>query len=321
MNGEMRSGSDDRGLINMPMFHFGAVAIIGGLHARGATVVLQKQFDPTEAVALIAEYAVTVLHLAPVMLQSLLDAAGGGDGLETVRTIVYAAAPMTPHTLRDALHTLPEAGFLNLYGQTEGIVSGLPRELHVVGDPHSERLLGSVGFPFPGVRIRVVDDEGRDVSPGQPGEILVRSNSLFRGYWNDHAATQATLRDGWCHTGDVGRLDERGLLYLVDRKKDVIITGGENVYSPEVEGVVVELNKVKACAVIGAPDRQWGEAVCAVVVTRAGAALTLSEVQEFVRARLARYKVPRRLLLIDELPVLASGKVDKKMLRTMVEAV
>jgi acyl-CoA synthetase (AMP-forming)/AMP-acid ligase II len=263
---------------------------------------------------------VTVLHLAPVMLQSLLDTAGAGEGLESLRTIVYAAAPMPPHTLRAALQTLPKVGFLNLYGQTEAIVSGLPRELHAVGDPQSERLLGSVGFPFPGARIRVVDDDGRDVSSGRPGEILVHSNSMFRGYWNDHAATLATLRDGWCHTGDVGRLDDRGLLYLVDRKKDVIITGGENVYSPEVEAVVMDLEQVKACAVVGAPDRQWGEAVCAVVVTHSGAALTLSEVQESVRDRLARYKVPRRLLVVDELPVLAGGKVDKKLLRTMVEA-
>jgi acyl-CoA synthetase (AMP-forming)/AMP-acid ligase II len=320
MNVEMRAGSDDRGLINMPMFHFGAVAIIGGLHARGATVVLQKQFDPAEAVALIAEHDVTVLHLAPVMLQSLLDSAGGGEGLESVRTIVYAAAPMPPHTLRQALQTLPKVGFLNLYGQTEATVSGLPRELHMVGDPQSERLLGSVGFPFPGVRVRVVDADGREAPAGQPGEILVRSNSMFRGYWNDQAATLATLRDGWCHTGDVGRLDDRGLLYLVDRKKDVIITGGENVYSPEVEDAVLELDQVKSCAVVGAPDRQWGEAVCAVVVTHAGAALTLSEVQESVRGRLARYKVPRRLLVVDELPVLASGKVDKKLLRTIVES-
>jgi acyl-CoA synthetase (AMP-forming)/AMP-acid ligase II len=318
MNVEMRCGSDDRGLINMPMFHFGAVAIIGGLHARGATVVLQRQFDPAEAVALIAEHDVTVLHLAPVMLQTLLDTAVTGEGLETVRTIVYAAAPMTPHTLRQALRTLPKVGFLNLYGQTEATVSGLPRELHMVGDPEAERLLGSVGFPFPGVRVRIVDDDGRDVDPGLPGEILIQSNSMFRGYWNDHAATLATLRDGWCHTGDVGRLDSRGLLYLVDRKKDVIISGGENVYSPEVEEAVIELEQVKACAVVGIPDRQWGEVVCVVAVIEPGATLTLDEVQRRVRDRLARYKVPRRMFIIDELPVLASGKVDKKSLRSLV---
>ena len=123
------------------------------------------------------------------------------------------------------------------------------------------------------------------------------------------------LRDGWCHTGDIGRLDHRGLLYLVDRKKDVIITGGENVYSPEVEEAVGGLDAVAACAVVGVPDDRWGEAVCAVVVPRSGATLTLEAIQDFVRGRLAGYKMPRRLVVVNELPILASGKVDKKRLR------
>ncbi|MCW2652817.1 MAG: AMP-dependent synthetase and ligase [Mycobacterium sp.] len=315
MNAEMRCGCDDRGLITMPMFHFGAIAIIAGLHARGASVVLQRQFDPAEAVRLGAANDVTVLHLAPVMLSSLLDEVGDTGALDAVRTVVYSAAPMTMTTLRRALSRLPGAGFLNLYGQTEAIVSGLPRELHVVDSPDGPAVLASAGFPFPGVRARIVNDDGRDVPDGEPGEIVVASDSLFRGYWDDHAATLATLRDGWCYTGDVGRFDERGLLYLVDRKKDVIITGGENVYSPEVEDAISGLDDVAACAVVGAPDERWGEAVCAVVVPRHGATLTLEAVQDVVRLTLAAYKVPRRLVVVDELPVLASGKVNKKRLR------
>lgn len=175
--------------------------------------------------------------------------------------------------------------------------------------------LSSVGFPFPGTRIRVVDEHGGVVPAGETGEIVVRSDSIFRGYWQDAAATQATLQDGWCRTGDMGRLDGRGLLYLMDRKKDVIISGGENIYSPEVEEAVCAVDGVAACAVVGVPDDRWGEAVCAVVVARSGAAPTLETVQETVRQRLARYKVPRRLVLVVELPVLASGKVDKKRLR------
>jgi acyl-CoA synthetase (AMP-forming)/AMP-acid ligase II len=318
MNVEMRAGSDDRGLINMPMFHFGAIGIIGGMHARGGTVVLQKQFDPAEAVRLGAEHDITLLHLAPVMLSSLLDEPGVADGMRAVRTVVYAAAPMPPHTLRRALAALPSAGFLNLYGQTEAIVSGLPRELHALVGPEAEKRLGSVGFPFPGIRIRIVDDDGDDVGPGQPGEILVRSDSMFRGYWNDQSATAVTLRDGWCHTGDIGRLDERGLLFLVDRKKDIIITGGENVYSPEVEEAIAVVPAVAACAVVGVADERWGEAVCAVVVIRDGASLTLEDVQAATRERLARYKVPRRLVVVSALPVLASGKIDKKALLRLV---
>lgn len=320
MNDEMRCGSADRGLINMPMFHVGALAIIGGLHARGGTVVLQQQFAAAEAVQLIADERITVLHLAPVMLKALLDAMGDGAAVDSVRTVIYAAAPMTTATLRRALARLPGAGFLNLYGQTEVIVSGLPRELHDLDHPDAAERLRSVGFPFPGIRVRVVDDDGREVPTGQPGEIVVRSGSMFRGYWQDQAATEVTLRDGWCHTGDVGRIDERGLLFLVDRKKDVIISGGENVYSPEVEDALSALDAVAACAVVGVPDEKWGEAVCAVVVPSHAASPTLEALQDGVRQRLARYKVPRRLVLLDELPVLPSGKVDKKRLRAELAA-
>jgi acyl-CoA synthetase (AMP-forming)/AMP-acid ligase II/AcrR family transcriptional regulator len=315
VNVEMRTGSDDRGLINMPMFHFGAISIISGLHARGGTAVLQRQFDTAEALRLLASEGITVLHLAPVMLQALLEEPGAAAALGRVRSVVYSAAPMSPPTLRRALTTMPNAGFLNLYGQTEAIVSGLPRELHSVDTPEAERRLGSVGFPFPGVSVRIVDDDGIELPAGQPGEIVVRSDTLFRGYWNDQQATLATLRDGWCHTGDIGRIDEHGLLYLVDRKKDVIISGGENVYSPEVEDALRGFDEIANCAVVGTSDPRWGETVTAVVVLRPGEQLTLEDVRERLRGSLAQYKVPRRLIIVDELPVLPSGKIDKKRIR------
>jgi acyl-CoA synthetase (AMP-forming)/AMP-acid ligase II len=315
MNSEMRCGSTDRGLINMPMFHFGALAIVGGLHARGGTVVLQQQFGAADAVRLIADERITLLHLAPVMLSALLDEVSDRSAVKSVRTVIYSAAPMTAAILRRALAVLPDAGFLNLYGQTEVIVSGLPRELHILDDPNSIGWLSSVGFPFPGTRVHVVDEHGGVVPVGQAGEIAVRSDSMFRGYWRDATATQATLQDGWCRTGDMGRLDGRGLLYLMDRKKDVIISGGENIYSPEVEDAVCAVDGVAACAVVGVPDDRWGEAVCAVVVPCSGVSPTLETVQEGVRQRLSRYKVPRRLVLVGDLPMLASGKVDKKQLR------
>jgi acyl-CoA synthetase (AMP-forming)/AMP-acid ligase II len=315
MKDEMRCGSADRGLINMPMFHVGALAIVGGLHARGGTVVLQQQFDAVEAVRLIADERITVLHLAPVMLKALLDEVKDYSSVNSVRTVVYSAAPMTAPTLRRALTVLRGAGFLNLYGQTEVIVSGLPRELHDLDHPEATERLRSVGFPFPGTRVRIVDEDGGTVPNGEAGEIVVQSNSSFRGYLDDPVATEATLSDGWCRTGDVGRLDERGLLYLVDRKKDVIISGGENVYSPEVEDAICTLDGVAACAVVGVPDEKWGEAVCAVVVPEPGASPTLEALQDGVRLQLARYKVPRCLVLLAGLPLLASGKVDKKRLR------
>jgi acyl-CoA synthetase (AMP-forming)/AMP-acid ligase II len=315
MNAEMRSGADDRALINMPMFHVGALAIIAGIHARGGTVVLQSQFDPAEALRLITTEEISVLHLAPVMLQRLVDQMESSGQLTSVRTVLYVAAPMTAPILRAAMATLPGAGFVNLYGQTEAIVSGLPPESHCADAPAALR---SVGFPFPGVRLRIVDDHGNDLPDGQPGEIAVRSDTMFRGYWDDHAATLNTIRDGWCYTGDVGRIDEHGLLFLVDRKKDVIITGGENVYSPEVEDVIGEIDGIAACAVVGCADPRWGEAVCAVVVAAPGTVVTLEVLQDAVRRKLARFKVPRKLVLLNELPLLASGKVDKKRLRAMV---
>ena len=167
------------------------------------------------------------------------------------------------------------------------------RELHGLDGPDAAAALRSVGFPFPGVQVRIVGADGRDVPVGDPGEIVVRSDSCFRGYWDDQAATLTTLRDGWYHTGDIGRLDDRGLLYLVDRKNDVIISGGENVYSPEVEDAISELDDVVACAVVGTPDERWGEAVCAVVVPRLGATLTLgTRVQDFVRRATGRLQDP-----------------------------
>jgi acyl-CoA synthetase (AMP-forming)/AMP-acid ligase II len=320
MNNEMRCGSTDRGLINMPMFHIGALAIVGGLHARGGTVVLQQHFDAADALRLIADDQITVLHLAPVMLKALLDEIGTDSAVESVRTVVYAAAPMTAVTLRRALTAMPGAGFLNLYGQTEVIVSGLPRELHGIDEPNAAERLCSVGFPFPDTRVRIVGADGRDVPAGQTGEIVVSSAAMFRGYWQDPVATQATLQEGWCHTGDMGRFDGHGLLYLVDRKKDVIISGGENIYSPEVEDAVCAVDGIAACAVVGVPDDRWGDAVCAVVVPCSGASPTLEMVQERVRERLARYKVPRRLVLVVDLPLLASGKVDKKLLRANLKS-
>jgi acyl-CoA synthetase (AMP-forming)/AMP-acid ligase II len=237
-----------------------------------------------------------------------------------VRTVVYSAAPITSSTLSAALAAMPDAGFLNLYGQTEVITSGLPREFHGGTGALRQRRLASVGHPFPDTEIRIVDDAGRICPPGRPGEVTVRSRAMFRGYWNDSAATAVTIRDGWCHTGDIGVLDPDGLLHLVDRKKDVIISGGETVYSAEVEEAVASHPAVAECAVLGVTDADWGEAVCAVVVPAGPTPPTVRELREHVAARLARYKAPRQVVVVDELPKLPTGKVDKKLLRARYAA-
>jgi acyl-CoA synthetase (AMP-forming)/AMP-acid ligase II len=330
MNAEMHAGSADRILLAMPMFHVGAMFMGLGMHFRGGTAVLHRQFDPAAALAAIAADQVTVLHLAPTMLQALLDqAAERPAALAGVQTVVYSAAPISSRTLAQALAAMPGAGFLNLYGQTEVISTGLPREFHLAsggtGNTAADgerfrRRLGSVGHPFPGNEIRIVGEDDAECPPGEAGEVCVKSPAMFRGYWNDHAATASVIRDGWCHTGDIGLVDEEGLLHLVDRKKDVIITGGENVYSLEVEDCLITEPTVGQVAVIGVADDTWGEAVCAVVVPAEGAAVVPEDLQEHVRSRLARYKVPRLVVVTDELPVLATGKVDKKLLRARSRA-
>jgi acyl-CoA synthetase (AMP-forming)/AMP-acid ligase II len=305
----------------MPLFHIGAMFIGLGAHFRGGTSVLERQFDPAAALDAITAECVTVLHLAPTMLQGLVDAAAVRPGaLAGVRTVVYSAAPITGPTLAAAMRSMPGAGLLNLYGQTEVVSTGLPREFHVAdGDERSRRRLRSVGMPFPGNEVRVVADDGRECPRGEAGEVCIRSAAMFRGYWNDSVATAEVLRDGWCHTGDIGVLDDEGLLHLVDRKKDVIISGGENIYSLEVEECLLAHPSVGQVAVIGVPDDKWGEAVSAVVVPASGAVVP-EDLREHVRSQLARFKAPRHVFVTDQLPVLATGKIDKKQLRARYAA-
>jgi acyl-CoA synthetase (AMP-forming)/AMP-acid ligase II len=256
------------------------------------------------------------------MLQALVDAAAVWPGaLAGVRTVVYSAAPITGPTLAAAMRAMPGAGFLNLYGQTEVVSTGLPREFHVAdGDERSRRRLRSVGMPFPGNEVRVVREDGSQCLPGEAGEVCIRSAATFRGYWNDGTATAEVLRDGWCHTGDIGELDQEGLLHLIDRKKDVIISGGENIYSLEVEECLLAHPAVGQVAIIGVPDDKWGEAVSAVIVPVPGAVVVPEDLREHVRSQLARYKAPRHVFVTDQLPVLATGKIDKKRLRARYAA-
>ncbi|PPJ33759.1 AMP-dependent synthetase [Nocardia nova] len=316
LNGELRTGSTDRVLLTMPMFHIGAMAIGLALHARGGTAVLHRKFEPRAVLDAIAADNVTTLHLAPTMLQGVLDAAiGDADALLPVKTVVYSAAPITTTTLAAAMRAMPQAGFLNLYGQTEVITAGLPRELHFGAENSVQRRLRSVGHPFPQTRVRIIDEAGNDCPTGQPGEVIVASPTAFRGYWNNSQATAQTLRDGWCHTGDVGFLDEEGLLHLVDRKKDIIISGGENIYSLEVEDTLSSHPTVARCAVIGVPDQQWGEAVWAIVEPADNAVVDSAQLRTFVGDQLARYKAPKTIVVVDALPILPTGKIDKKTLR------
>jgi len=317
MGGEMRVGAGDRALLAMPMFHVGAMAIALGVQYRGGTVHLQKQFDPAAALTTIEKEAITVLLYAPTMLQMVIDQPQAeSTDFSSVRTVVYSAAPMTTPLLRRSMKLMGGKIFTNLYGQTEVMVAGLDRDLHFAdGTERQQRWLGSVGHPFPNHLVRIVDEQGNDLPTGESGEIAVKTTTMFRGYWNDHAATMETIRDGWVHTGDMGKLDEDGVLYLVDRKKDMIISGGENIYSKEVEDAVIQHPAVLECAVVGVQDEKWGEAVCAVVRLKPGTSATEAEIIDHVKSLIASYKKPRSVLFVEDLPKLVTGKTNKVELR------
>jgi acyl-CoA synthetase (AMP-forming)/AMP-acid ligase II len=314
--GDMQTGPTDRILLVMPLFHVGAMWMALGVHFRGGSAHLHRQFDPAAVLAAIERERITVLHFAPTMVHMLLEQPNAASSdFSSVRTVVYSAAPMPTPLLRQALKTFGSV-FINLYGQSEVVTSGLDRHLHLPDGGERERgWLVSVGHPFPNTLVRIVDEAGRDCPANEPGEIVVKTVAMFRGYWNNSAATLETIRDGWCFTGDMGRIDNEGVLYLVDRKKDMIISGGENIYSREVEEAVLQHPAVSECAVIGQPDVKWGEIVCAIVTLKQGMSASEDEIIEHVRALIASYKKPKKVIFVDDIPKLATGKVNKIALR------
>jgi acyl-CoA synthetase (AMP-forming)/AMP-acid ligase II len=319
MSVETRSGPGDRILLVMPLFHIGATAMQLGIHFRGGAVVLHRQFDPEQLLKAVHHDGITILHLAPTLVQMALDhPAVATTDFSSVQTLVYSAAAMPLPLLKRAMDKLGNI-FVNLYGQTEVFSSGLLREQHRPnGSEREKQWLTSVGQPFPNTLVRIVDDQGNICPSGTPGEIVVKSVAMARGYWNNHAATLDTFRDGWCHTGDVGVFDADGMLYLVDRKKDVIISGGENIYSREVEDAVLTHPAVSECAVIGMPDAKWGETVCAVVVFRPGQQASAEAIIDHTKTLIASYKKPKQVRVVAAIPKMPTGKIDKKALRVQV---
>jgi acyl-CoA synthetase (AMP-forming)/AMP-acid ligase II len=318
LGSDQRNTPDDRLLIMMPLFHVGAKIIQLAQHWRAGTVHVQRGFVPEAVVDCIARERITVTHMAPTMIQTLLESpAIAGADLSSLRMIVYAAAPMPLPVLRKGLDLLGPV-FQQQFGQTEGIGTTLLAHQHRPnGTPRDLEILTSVGQASPRVGVRIVDEAGNDLPAGQIGEILLTSPGTMKGYWNNTVATIETLRDGWVHTGDMGRLDDEGFLYLADRKKDMIISGAENIYSREVEEAVITHPAVSEVAVIGVPDPQWGEAVMAVVVLRPGRQATADELVAHCRSLIASYKKPRHVVFVDEIGKLPSGKIDKVRLRAI----
>jgi acyl-CoA synthetase (AMP-forming)/AMP-acid ligase II len=307
---------DEVYLFPFPLCHVAGYNVLNH-HRHGRPVVLLRRFDPAAFVEAAALHRATTTSLAATMLDALLDHLDrSGDPLPSLRSLAYGAAPMPPILIARADAELG-VELAQGYGMTElsGNAVFLDGESHRRGLAGETRLLGAAGRPGPGVAVRLVDDDDADVATGEVGEIVVRGRQVMAGYWDDEPATTDAMRSGWFHTGDVGRFDEDGWLYVVDRKKDVIVTGGENVASREVEDVLRSHPDVRDVAVIGVPDARWGENVCAVVVPQPGRSVVAADLVQLVRSRLAGFKTPRHVLFVDSLPTNASGKVLKAELR------
>jgi acyl-CoA synthetase (AMP-forming)/AMP-acid ligase II len=311
----------DRLQLMMPVFHVGSRFLQLGAHLRGASVVWHHHFDPAEIVEVLEREKITMTHMAPTMIQAVLNVPGIDDrDLSSLHTICYSAAPMPVPLLKRGLKLLGPV-FLQLYGMTEGGGTTLHKRQHKPdGTPEEVKLLGSIGQAAPNVDIRIVDDEGNEMPTGQPGEILTRTATHMAGYWNNSAATIGALKGGWYHTGDLGYLDAQGFLYLVDRKKDMIISGGENIYSREVEEALSTHDAVMEVAVIGVKDEYWGETVRAITVLNAGRTVSEAELIEHCKTQIASYKKPKSVVFVAELPKLPSGKINKVTLRQMFGA-
>jgi long-chain acyl-CoA synthetase len=308
-------GPEDVSLVTMPNFHASGTAWgIVGLY-NGAKNVVLEQFDPGAVLQAIGSHRVTKLVLVPAAIQQLLRHPRCAEtDFSTIEYLLYGASPIPLDLLNEAVKTF-RCGFVQLYGLTEtcGAVTYLPAEDH---EPGGNRRMRSAGKPLPGVEIAIRDERGRVRAAGEVGEICIRTRSRMIGYWNRPDDTAKTIdADGWVLSGDAGYLDDDGYLYIHDRVKDMIVSGGENVYPAEVENAIFGHPDVADVAVIGVPDDKWGEAVKAIVVAKAGASADPNDILAFARRRIAGYKMPKSIDFVAELPRNASGKVLKRDLR------
>ncbi|RLP23279.1 acyl-CoA synthetase, partial [Nocardia seriolae] len=278
-----------------PMFHLADLAGWYGQLMLGGTHVMIPAFDPVAVMKAVERHGVTESVLVPVMVQMLVDHPEMADhDMSSVRTVMYGASPIAQALLERAMKVFPNAGFVQAYGMTElsPIATLLSPEDHLAGR------LRSAGRAMPHSEVRVVDPDGAEVSRGTVGEVVVRGGHVMLGYWNKPDETAAAIRDGWMHTGDGGYMDDEGYVYIVDRVKDMIVSGGENVYSAEVENALAAHPAVAACAVIGVPDPDWGERVHAVIVCQAGVTVTLADIRDHAKSLIAGYKAPRSIELV-----------------------
>jgi acyl-CoA synthetase (AMP-forming)/AMP-acid ligase II len=310
---------DANTLLIAPMFHIAAGVTMNATMLVGGTFVLRPVFNPQATLAAVQAHKITHLILVPTMIQLTVDHADAATtDLSSVRVLAYGGSVISEAVLKRAMQRFPNAGFYQVYGMTElaPIATVLSAEDHrrATADPKST-LLRAAGRAGLVSEIRVVSPDGHEIPKGEVGEVTVRGPGVMLGYWNKPDATRAALQDGWMHTGDAGKMDADGYLYIVDRVKDMIVSGGENVYSAEVENALARHVAVAASAVIGIPDDKWGEAVHAVVVLKPSAQVTADELIAHCHTLIAGYKCPRSVEFRDSLPVTGAGKIQKTELR------
>jgi len=301
----------------LPMFHVGGLAVVLQAVVGACTQVMLPAFDPAAFLELIEREHVEEAALVPTMIRRVIDCpAFGARDLSSLRRLFYGASPIDATLLEQTVERLPNVALMQFYGMTEtsGIAVGLPHWCHAA-EGRAQDFHLAAGLPTPCTEVRIVDHDGVELATGAIGEIHVRGPGVMLGYWNLPEQTAQALHQGWMHTGDAGYLGENGLLYVVDRLKDMIVSGGENVYSAEVESAILSLDGIEQCAVVGVPDQDWGERVHAVLVLRPGAEVDAARIIAHCKSLIAGYKCPRSVEFRDELPMSGAGKLLKYKLR------
>ena len=301
-------------LVCMPCAHIGGTGL--GIMAMGAGIraIVQEEFTP-DGVLDAFEQGITRLFIVPAALQMVVQhPRAKTTDMSAVKYVMYGAAPIPLDLLREAVRTIPEAGFMQCYGMTEttGTIAALPPDDHSL---EGNERMKSAGKAVPGAELKVIGEDGKELPRGEVGELICKSPSNMAGYWNLPEATESSLKDGWMHTGDAAYMDEDGYVFIQDRMKDMIISGGENVYPAQVESAIYGHPAIAEVAVIGVPDDTWGEAVKACIVAKPGEEIDETSIIEWTRERLAGFKVPKSIDVIDVMPRNASGKILRKDLR------
>ena len=309
---------EDNTLIVAYLYHIAAQWPLLSHYYIGATSIILKKFEPEQAVKAIERERVTTVNAVPIMIEGLLNQLDMEDhDLSSLRWIGYGASPMPIPVLKRALDKFGPL-MVQVYGLTEsgGVVTWLSRNDHVLnGSDNAMNRTKSCGKSIVNVDVKVVNESGNTISSGQVGEIIVKGENIMKGYWSKPQATKDTIKEGYLYTGDLATVDEEGYIYIIDRKKDMIISGGENVYSREIEDLILTHPAVNDVAVIGIPDKKWGESVKAVVILQQGKSISEDEIIKYCRHRIAGYKIPKSVEFVSELPRNSTGKLLKKELR------